>query len=216
MRTNLNESVNQMLKNMGLETITEARMSRQAVREVVRDIIKILKRGEEGEFLLPENPNEDFYSFNNYPIQFSVELFIVFNPNTLRFMTNGSYSLEDDVVQVKIIVNPNKLEGQLYEIIEELNNLIAHELEHGLQEYHGEFNLSKKRKEKKGKKYYMSPEELGAQIQGFRRVSKLQQTPFEDVVRKWFKDNREIHNMNQKDEEKVIQTILDYHEEKYG
>jgi hypothetical protein len=62
----------------------------------------------------------------------------------------------------------------------------------------------------------MSPEELGAQIQGFRRVSKLQQTPFEDVVRKWFKDNREIHNMSQKDEEKVIQTILDYHEEKYG
>ena len=62
----------------------------------------------------------------------------------------------------------------------------------------------------------MSPEELGAQIQGFRRVSKLQQTPFEDVVRKWFKDNRQIHNMNQKDEEKVIQTILDYHEEKYG
>jgi hypothetical protein len=44
MRTNLNESVNQMLKNMGLETITEARMSRQAVREVVRDIIKDIKK----------------------------------------------------------------------------------------------------------------------------------------------------------------------------
>lgn len=213
MRTNITESVNQMLKNMGLETITEARMSRQAVREVIRDIVKILKRGEEGLFYLPEN--EDIYSFNNYPIQFSVELTIKFDYNTLRFMTNGHYSLEDDVVEVLILVNPNKLEGQLYDIIGELNNLIAHELEHGLQQYHGEFDFNDK-KQKKNKKYYMTPEELGAQVQGARRVAKLKQIPFEAAVREWFENNRDIHKMKPKAEEEVIQKILDYHQEKYG
>lgn len=216
MKTNLTESVNQMLKNMGLETITEARMSRQAVREVVRDIIKILKRGEEGSFYLPDSATEDFYSFSNYPLEFNVDLTIVHNMDTLRFMTNGAYKLDDDIVQVKIVLNPNKLESQFYDIISELNNLIAHELEHGLQNYYYEFDFDTKKKEKKGKKYYLEPEELGAQVQGFRRVSKLQQTPFEDVVRDWFINNRPIHKMKPKDEEEVIQTILDYNKEKYG
>jgi hypothetical protein len=215
MRTNLNESINQMLKNMGLEIITEARMSRQTIREVVRDITKILKRSEEGSFQLPENPDEDFYSFDNYPIEFSVELEIVFNTDTLRFMTNGAYNLDDDLIQVKIVVNPNKLENQLYDIIGELNNLIAHELEHGLQQYYDEFNL-KKKVSKKPLKYYTSPEELGAEVQGFRRVAKLRQIPFDEVVKDWFENNREITNLKLKDEEKVIKTIIDYNREKYG
>lgn len=215
MKTRLNENLNQMLKNMGLETLTESRMSKQAVREVVRDITKILKRNEEGFFMLPEGEDADVYEFNNLPIQFSVELTIKFDTDLLRFKINGDYSLEDDVIEVLILVNPFKLEGQLYDIIGELNNLIAHELEHGLQQYNDEFDLNK-RKSQKPLKYYTSPEELGAEVQGFRRVAKLKQIPFEDVVRDWFKNNREITNLSSKNEEKVIQTILDYKIKKYG
>ncbi len=55
------------------EPILEQRMSRQATRQVVRDIVNALKLGKSGEFYLPEDES-GVYLFSKYPIGFTVEL----------------------------------------------------------------------------------------------------------------------------------------------
>jgi hypothetical protein len=195
--------------------LNEVKMPRNVVRQVVRDLTKVIKEKESGTFYFPMEEEQDFYEFNDYPVDFSVELTIKFDDSIDRFKINGSYSLDDEVVEVLLLVNPEKLKSQMYDIIGELNILVAHELEHGLQQYYDEFPL-KKKNTKSGKKYYTSPEEIPAEVQGFRRLAKLKDVPFKEVVKDWFKDNRDIHKMNEKDEDYVIQKLLDFHKKKYG
>jgi len=204
------------------------RIERNVVRKVVKDLTSLIKKGEEGDFYLPndasidneydtseDNENSEFYDFEDYPAEFSVELTIKHDENLDRFLLNGAFSPTDNVIEIVIKFNPENLRKQLYDIIGELNIIIAHELEHGLQNYYYEFDMNKK-EPKTPKKYYLQPHEIPAQIQGFKRLAKLKRLPFEDVVRDWFKNNRTIHNMKTKDEEVVIQNILKSYEEKYG
>lgn len=198
--------------------INESRIERNVVRKVVRDLTDIIKRKEEGEFYLPEDISSEeeinSYQFDDYEVEFTVEFEVVHDDNMNRFLLNGAYSTEDDTIEIILKVNPNNLKKQMYDIIGELNILVAHELEHGLQEYYGEFDLDVK-EPKKVKKYYQQSHEIPAQIQGFKRLAKLKRLPFEEVVRTWFEENKPIHNMKSKDQEEVIQTILKAHKEKY-
>ena len=56
--------------------------------------------------------------------------------------------------------------------------------------------------------YYTQPHEITAQRAGFRRVAKLRKLPYKDVVRDWFEDHKEIHQMNDIEVDKVIQIII--------
>jgi len=198
--------------------INESRIERNVVRKVVRDLTDIIKRKEEGEFYLPEDISSEeemnSYQFDDYEVEFTIEFKIIYDDNLDRFLLNGAYSTDDDVVEIILKVNPDNLKKQMYDIIGELNIIIAHELEHGLQQYYDEFNLNKK-SPKISKKYYQQAHEIPAQIQGFKRLAKLKRLPFEEVVRTWFEENKPIHNMKSKDQEEVIQTILKVHKEKY-
>jgi hypothetical protein len=199
--------------------IKESRIERNVVRKVVRDLTDIIKRKEEGEFYLPEDISSeeemDIYQFDDYEVEFTIEFKIIYDDNLERFLLNGTYSIEDDVVEIILNVNPDNLKEQMYDIIGELNILLAHELEHGLQQYYDEFDLDVE-EPKTPKKYYQQAHEIPAQIQGFKRLAKLKKVPFEDVVRTWFEENKPIHKMKPKNQEEVIQTILKAHKEKYG
>ncbi len=206
-------------ENQYKQILFEDRISRSVVRQVVRDLTTIIKRNEEGEFylpsdVLPDGEEMDFYQFDDYEVEFAVEFKIIFDDSINRFLINGSYSIEDDTIEIILKVNPDNLKKQMYDIIGELNILVAHELEHGLQGYYDEFDLDVE-EPKKSKKYYVQPHEIPAQIQGFRRLAKLKNIPFEDVVRDWFKNNKTFHQLKPKQEEKIIQTILMKYEEKY-
>jgi hypothetical protein len=199
--------------------INESRIERNVVRKVVRDLTDIIKRKEEGEFYLPEDISSeeemDIYQFDDYEVEFTIEFKIIYDDNLDRFLLNGAYSTEDDVVEIVLKVNPDNLKKQMYDIIGELNILVAHELEHGLQGYYDEFDLDVE-EPKKSKKYYVQPHEIPAQIQGFRRLAKLKNIPFEDVVRDWFDNNKTFHQLKPKQLEKVIQKLLDFNKDKYG
>jgi hypothetical protein len=216
-------------ENQYIKILNESlRIERNVVRKVVKDLTKIIKNNKEGDFYLPidafenhqddesseDNEKSEFYDFEDYPVEFSVELTIKHDENLNRFLLNGAFSLTDNVIEIVLKVNPDNLRKQLYDIIGELNIIIAHELEHGLQNFYYEFDMNKK-EPKTAKKYYLQPHEVPAQIQGFKRLAKLKRVPFEDVVRDWFKNNRTIHNMKTKDEEFVIQNILNSYKEKY-
>jgi hypothetical protein len=56
--------------------------------------------------------------------------------------------------------------------------------------------------------YYTQPDEVKAQRVGFRRVAKLRKLPFNDVVKDWFEDHKDIHGLNENEVGEVIQIII--------
>lgn len=184
--------------------ITESRMSKLAIRTAVKDIVNVLKNAKEGSYMLP-NEEGDEYQFINLPFGFSVDLFVKIDNDIPKYQMNGQI-VENDVIQILVIINPKTLKNDFYNIIGELNEIVAHELEHLNQYYKGEHKY--KTPPKDSFKYYTQPHEIKAQRAGFRRIAKLRKLPFNDVVRDWFEDHKEIHQMNDNEVDKVIQIII--------
>lgn len=191
------------------ESITESKMSRTsriAVRTTVKDILNVIKNKQEGEFTLPGENGEE-YSFSNLPFTYSVDLLLEIDDNLDGYQLNGSYSSEDDVIEIAIKFNPKNLKKYIYNIIGELNEVITHELEHGFQ-YVTE---GKEYQEPPTKSfdYYTQIDEIKSQRAGFRRLAKLRRLPFKNVVSEWFETHKEIHGLTLTEEQKVINIILD-------
>jgi hypothetical protein len=188
------------------ENITESRMSRLAVRTTVTDIVNILKKGKRGKFMLPNAEDGSDYSFINLPFGYSVDLTIKINYKSEGYVMTGTFVRNEDVIEILIIFNPKTLRKNFYNIIGELNDIVAHELEHGFQ-----YNVDGavfRHPSKKSLKYYTKPQEVDAQRVGFRRVAKLRKLPFNDVVRDWFETHKEIHGLTDDEMEKVIEIII--------
>jgi len=190
------------------ENIQE-QMTRYAIRNVVKDIVKILKTNEEGEHILPDNDYGGGYKFEKFPVEFSVDLYVSHDNSFNGYKLNAQYSQEDDTVEISIVYNPSDLKTSLYEIVGELNEVLAHELEHSLQGYRGEFDMDDE-EETDSLKYYLQAHEIPAQVSGFKRLSKLRKVPFETVVRNWFKTHGEFHQLNNDEQEIVINKLLEY------
>jgi hypothetical protein len=188
--------------------VTEQSMSKIAIRTVVKDVISKVKNKKSGFFYLP-NDDDSGYSFTNLPFELNVELTLKIDNGLDRFMVNGYYVPDEDVVEVLIIFNPNKIQSQLYDLIGELNELVAHELEHGMQEYRGEF-LTKNDEPTKSFDYYTQPHEIPAQYKAFKRLSKLTKKPIDVVAESWFKNNKDIHELSDNEIKIVMDKILSY------
>jgi hypothetical protein len=193
------------------DLINENDMSKLATRTVVKDIINKVKNKKRGFFHLP-NGNDD-YHFTNLPFTFTVELTLRVDVNIDRFKTNGYYVPEEEVIEVLVLFNPNKIQSQLTDLIGELNVLISHELEHGFQEYRGEFQ-KKSKEPKKSLPYYTQDHEIPAQYKGFKRLSKLTKKPLEVVIKEWFENNKDIHKMTDNEIKIVIGKVLEYEKQK--
>lgn len=188
--------------------ITESnmsRMSRNAVRTTVKDILNVIKNNEPGEFYLPGEDGEE-YSFTNLPFTYSVELYVEIDENIDGYQLNGSFSSESDVVEIDIKFNPKTLRKNIYNIIGELNDIVAHELEHGFQYVNEGKVYQDPPSESLG--YYTQPDEIKAQRVGFRRMAKLRKLPFNGVVSEWFETHRDIHGLTENEQEIVINEIL--------
>ena len=189
--------------------ITESkmsRMSRNAVRTTVKDILNVIKDKEPGEFYLPGEDGEE-YSFSNLPFTYSVNLFIETDDNIEGYELGGNFSSEDDVIEIGIKFNPKTLRKNAYDIIGELNDIVAHELEHGFQYITEGKVYQEPPSESLG--YYTQPDEIRAQRVGLRRLAKLRKLPFNNVVSEWFDTHRDIHGLTENEQEIVINEILD-------
>lgn len=189
--------------------ITESnmsRMSRIAVRTTVKDILNIIKDKEPGEFYLPGEDGEE-YSFTNLPFTYSVELYVEIDDNIDGYSVGGNFSSEDDVIEVAIKFNPKTLRKNIYNIIGELNDIVAHELEHGFQYITEGKVYQEPPSDSLG--YYTQPDEIKAQRVGLRRLAKLRKLPFNNVVSEWFDTHRDIHGLSENEQEIVINEILD-------
>lgn len=187
------------------------------IRDIVRDVIKIFKREDEGEFYLPEDSEDEFADYKFKDVSVDVELILEQTNSIDDFLLNADYYGEDDVIVIKILYNPNNKMKLTYSLIGELNELISHEVRHNYQKNKNMFNTLKgddeesvEDEEETGYEYYSQPHELDAQYYGFKRMSKITKKPFEYLVREWFKKNKDIHQMDNNDSEKIIQKILTF------
>ena len=185
--------------------ITESKMMRVPIRTIVKDIVEILKLKKVGTFNLP---SDSFYSFQNSMSDFSVELYLKKKKKLPLPMITGNYIHEEDVIEIIIFYNPETIEKNLYFVIGELNDILAHELTHMKQGYKGELpsvepNLTPF-------EYYTQKHEIESQVEGFKRVSKLTNKNFEDVATQWFETHRDIHNLTKKEEMIIINKLIDF------
>ena len=192
------------------DSLTESKMRRNAVRNVVKDIINKVKNKKSGEFYLPENEDE-MYIFNKIPFHFSVELFLRVDHEINDYQINGFYSPEDDVIELMIVFNPKTIDKQMYDLVGEVNEIIAHELEHGFQEYHGELDRDVDSEEiEDSLEYYTQEHEIPAQYRGFKRLSKLRKEPLSVTAKHWFKTHKDIHGLSDDEVKIVLDKILSY------
>ena len=187
--------------------ILEGAEMRQEIREVVRDIIQIYKNEEEGEFYLPEEvrDEESYYDFKRFNL--GVELIIQPSDDVDDFLLNAELYREEGIIAILIVYNPENKNRILYDLVGELNELVAHELRHIYQQKYNTFDIDVEEPEDPFE-YYTQPHEIDAQIAGFKRMSQITKKPFEEVVRNWFEKNKDIHRMNDDEAEEVIKMIL--------
>jgi hypothetical protein len=190
------------------------------VRQVVKDLLKFIKLEEEGSWYLPEEVSQTDmeYNFPKLPL-FSVEFTIEFNDDLPKpYLVDGSKT-DGDVIEIFLIINPDFYPQNLYDILADLNDLIAHELEHIMQDNYlrPEEEMAPEGDERpKDKTYYLQAHEIPAELKGFRRVVKLRKQKPEQVIRDWFKRTEPIHQLSSEDVEELVKTLTDKYNQYYG
>lgn len=204
------EEINETIMTINKKILIEGYDYDSLIRKIVRDIVTIYKNEGEGEYYLPEDLNEDEVWYELKDVSFSVELILEESSTVEGFILNADYYSDDDVVVVKIIYNPETKLKSLYDMVGELNELLAHELRHNFQKNVGMFKFGVEPDEEDGYTYYTKPKELDAQYYGFKRMSKITKKPFKDLVINWFKTHKDLHRMDDNDANRVIKKILEY------
>jgi hypothetical protein len=191
------------------ELLLEDGRRRDIIRTIVRDVIKIYKEEDDGEFYLPNyvDDEKDFYEFNNFGSELVVELVLQPNEDVESFKVDGNFYKDDDIIELILEYNPNNKTKMTYDLIGELNEVIAHEIRHVDQKDKGTYDLSGP-EEKDPYKYYTQPHEIDAQVFGFKRLSKITKTPFDVVVKRWFNTHKDVHRLDDKQVRDVMSKIL--------
>jgi len=202
---NINENKNSLILERNKGDL------RKIIRDVVKDIVNIFKTNDEGEFYLPEHFDEDnmTYESPNLSTPFSVELTIEEDDNIENFRINAAQADDDDTIIIVLHYNPSKKTNIIYDLIGELNEVVAHELRHIVQTEKESFDFGNSEIEDPYE-YYTQPHEIDAQYFGFKRLSKLTKTPFDVVVKRWFQTHKDIHKLNDKQIKDVVSKILNY------
>lgn len=193
--------------------ILEKSEQTQLIRQIVRDIIQIYKINGDGEFYLPEDLGGEEMEYRSPKNSVSVELTLEMSDTVDDYMSTAFFVRDENVIEIKIVYNPKNKRKITYDLIGELNEIIAHELRHLYQRDTDLFDLGDEDDEEEELppfEYYSQPEEIDAQVYGFRRMKKVTRRPFEELVRNWFRTHKEIHQLNKKEQEEIIEMILDY------
>ena len=204
------EQINETVMTIKKKILVESYTYDSLIRQIVKDIVTVYKNEGDGEYYLPEDVNEDEFEYYLKDISVTVELIIESSETVDGYMLNADYYSDDDVVIVKIIYNPETKLKVLYEMIGELNELMAHELRHNYQKNTGMYRFGVEPQEEEGYKYYTKPKEIDAQYHGFKRMAKITGKPFNELVVNWFKKHKDIHQMSDTDVLRVIRRLLSY------
>ena len=198
---------NRLTQILTKEVILERIENRQAIREIVYDIIKVYKSEDEGEFYLPEYFDEESIEYNYKNLNISLELKLEEDYEIDTYKINAALWGDDDIVTIVIKYNPEKKFKILYDLLGDLNETLAHEFRHYKQRENGLYDMDSEEPDEP-LEYYTQPHEIDAQIAGFKRLEKLSGKPFEEVMVNWFNKNKDIHNLNPNEVKIVMSKIM--------
>ena len=219
------------------EMINESKGISEPIRYVARDITDIIKSETPGEYYLPEDTTEtneieydfkkDFQKFGisksyNIP-SFSIELLYKISDEKdmdVPYMINGALMSDGDTISIIIIINPEEYPSLMYNLVADINDIVAHEIEHIFQQNNmrpqGEiYDDGEDKIQPKDKEYYKQPHELPAQLKGFKRVSKLRKQPIEKVIKDWFSRSKYAHQLSDEDSSEVISYLVNYYNNEF-
>lgn len=188
--------------------LLEDNRRRDIIRRIVRDIVKVYKSEDEGEFYLPNYIDEDLDSYH-FPGVDGLEVVLDLTPNThiSTFKIDGNLYNNNNLIEIIVEYNPNNRDTIIYDLIGELNEIVAHELRHVDQKTKGTHDLSNPETSDPFR-YYTQPHEIDAQVFGFKRLAKLTKTPFDIVVKRWFNTHKDLHQLTTREMYNVINRIL--------
>lgn len=193
------------MKNLIVESKTDS-----VVRKVVRDITNLVKSEKSDQYHLPEDISVDFnieYEFPQLPFSFDVILDLKFNENAKYYL--NSNLMGDDTIGIVLKINPKDMPQLLYDLISDLNDIVAHELEHIFQNYgYRDVNIENypEYSQLVGKEYYKHPIEVPAQIAGFKRQSKVTRKPIKELIKSYFEKIKDQYDLSDED----VEDIIDY------
>ena len=205
------------------------------IRRIVRDITNIVKTQDYGNHYLPEDITDindleydfdlDFKKLNvsksyNIP-SFSVELSYDANVTMDEpYMINGALMSDGDTIAVVIIINPKKYPTFMYDLFADINDIVAHEIEHIFQENfmrpEEEIHQEDGEEQPDGKDYYKQRHEIPAELKGIIRVAKLRRQSINQVIGDWFKRSKYAHQLNDKDTKELIDFLSNEYKNRYG
>jgi hypothetical protein len=191
--------------------ISEAKVSRNMTRTIVRDIVDVLKLKQESEFHLPGAlRNEDRYSFIGFS-DFNVIVDVNFqdeNKFGTDYRIEAGFQTTENTLQFIFEINPERLEKNLYSIIGELNDYVAHELQHLRQQDEG--RISKEDFIGSNFEYFMQPDEIEAQYYGLKRKAKLMKLPLKDVIDDYFAFKQDLFELTNNEINQIKKAVLSF------
>jgi len=216
--------------------INESKSIDEPIRRIVRDIVNIVKTKEYGNHYLPEEitqTNDLEYDFDNdfkklnlsrsYDIPpFSIDLSYDANVTMDEpYMINGALLSDGDTIAVAIVINPNKYPSFMYDLVADINDIIAHEIEHIFQENYMRpeeeiQQLETGDESPDGKEYYMQAHEIPAELKGIIRVAKLRRQSINQVISDWFKRSKYAHQLSDEDTNELITFLSNEYKNRYG
>ena len=187
-------------------------------RKIVRDIIKIVRSGEEGNWELPSDLNGDDY--------YDKDIIVFFDWNTnwkeesQKYFLDGDYDDETESIQIILFINKDYYPELLYDLIADLNDIVAHEYEHHYQ------SLGLRNKEEvsnipiedqpKDYTYYLQSHEIPAVLRGLKRVMKLRKISLEKALDDWYSRTFQAEEISKEDFEKLKTELKKEYEKRYG
>lgn len=193
------------------QQITETKVSRNMIRTIVKDIVEVLKMKKEYEFHLPGAlRDEDVYSFIGFS-EFNVIVDINFSDEIEEgadFLIDAGFNTTENTLEFIFQINPNRLEKNMYSIIGQLNDYVAHELQHLRQQ--DEERIPKEDFRGTNFEYFMQPIEIEAQYYGLKRRAKLMGLPMSEVIDDFFMFTQEKFNLTDNEINKIKKAVLSY------
>ena len=186
--------------------------------KIARDVLFCIRTTQDNpekiKFILPEDIHD--YILYEHKIV-SVDCLLRIKRNMLlkrTYLIDDAYITGDDNINMKIIINPTEEPDCYQDLYMELIETIRHEIQH-VRQYvepylpipHG---VKGSYREPKGIKYYLKDDELDAQIAGFNLQAIKTGKPFEELVKKYYKNRLDLLPINEKDITKLINSLLDY------
>lgn len=176
------------------------------VEKLVEDVMSVFQKEKTGTFALPEDFGSDMvYEFPDISGVFSVNVKLVENPDITGIEVDGEFN-DEDTIDIEIQKGLEITERDVKELEYELNEILVHELVHMIQ-----LNLGYKFRKKDPEqpyKYYSQRHELEAQIAGFKRRARLENKPFEELLKNWLKKYVHRHRLTEKEVIKLTKLIL--------